>query len=128
MDYLLDTHTILWFLNGDNSSLSNIAKDIIEDQHHTKFVSMSSVFEAGIKISIGKLIFPQNTEGFVEQVKKNGFEILPIHASHIIAMEKLPFIHRDPFDRLLVAAAIVEKKHLLSCDINIKQYQVNRVW
>ena len=128
MDYLLDTHAVLWFLNGDITSLSDTAKNIIQDQQHTKFVSMASVWEAGIKINLGKLVFPQNTTGFINQIQKNGFELLPIGANHIIALEQLPLIHRDPFDRLLVATAIFEQMGLISCDSNIKLYPVNMVW
>ena len=128
MDYLLDTHTVLWFFNGNKTSLSDTAKNIIQSQQYIKFVSMVSVWEVGIKINIGKLVFPQNTNGFVHQIQKNGFELLPINASHIAAIEQLPLIHRDPFDRLLVATAIVEQMGLLSCDANIKQYPVNYIW
>jgi len=128
MDYLLDTHTVLWFFNGDKTSLSDAAKSIIQNQQHTKFVSMVSVWEVGIKISIGKLVFPQNTNGFVNQIQKNGFELLPINANHIAAIEQLPLIHRDPFDRLLVATAIVEQIEIISNDKNIKLYPVNRIW
>jgi len=128
MNYLLDTHTVLWFFNGDKASLSEIAKDIIQDQNNTKYVSMVSVWEICIKISIGKLVFPQNTDGFVSQIQKNGFELLPINVNHITAIEKLPHIHRDPFDRLLVATSIVEQIGILSCDNNIKSYPVNCIW
>jgi PIN domain nuclease of toxin-antitoxin system len=128
MDYLLDTHTVLWFFNGDKTSLSETAKNIIQDQQNTKFVSMASVWEIGIKISIGKLVFPQNTNGFVNQIQKNGFELLPINVNHIAAIEQLPQIHRDPFDRLLAATSIVEQMGILSCDANIKSYPVNCIW
>ena len=128
MDYLLDTHTVLWFLNGDKRSLSDTARDIILDQQHTKFVSMVSVWEVSIKISIGKLVFPQNTDGFINQIEKNGIELLPIRTNHIITSEQLALIHRDPFDRLLVATAIIEQMGLISCDVNIKLYPVNSIW
>ena len=124
MNYLLDTHAVLWFLKGDESSLSNAAKDIIQDRQHLKFVSMASVWEAGIKISMGKLVFPQNTNGFIHQIQKNGFGLFSINGNHIAAIEQLPPIHRDPFDRLLVATAIVEHMGLISCDANIKLYRV----
>ena len=68
MHYLLDTHSLLWVFNGDKR-LSNIARNIIEDRQHTKFVSIVSAWEVGIKISIGKLTFPENTIGFVKEVQ-----------------------------------------------------------
>lgn len=128
MNFLLDTHTVLWFLNGDNNLLSDTAKGIILNQHHNKFISIASVWEVGIKTSIGKLVFPQKTKGFIDQIHKNGFELLPIMSNHILEIEQLPFIHRDPFDRLLIATAIVEKMGLISCDKNIKLYPVNLIW
>jgi PIN domain nuclease of toxin-antitoxin system len=128
MIYLLDTHAILWFLNGDQVRLSSNAKDIIADQQCTKFVSVASVWEVGIKISIGKLSFPKNTGGFVRQIQQNGFELLSIKTDHIIAMETLPLIHRDPFDRLLVAAAISEQMTIMTKDDNIVKYNVSHVW
>ena len=115
-------------LYGDKTLLSDAAKDIIQDQQHTKFVSMASVWEAGIKINIGKLVFPQKTSGFITQIKKNGFELLPISENHIITLEQLPLIHRDPFDRLLIATAIFEQMGLISCDANIKLYPVTMIW
>jgi len=128
MNYLLDTHTLLWFFNGDKAFMSYTAKEIILNQQHIKYASMASVWEVGIKITTGKLVFPENTYGFVNQIQKNVFELLQIKPSHIIAIEQLPLIHRDPFDRLLIAIANSEEMGLISCDGNIKQYQVNRVW
>jgi PIN domain nuclease of toxin-antitoxin system len=128
MNYLLDTHAILWFFNGDQERLPNSAKGIITDQQCTKFVSIASIWEVGIKISIGKLSFPQNTNGFVQQIQQNGFELLPINTDHIVAMETLPLIHRDPFDRLLVAAAISEQMTIITKDDNIVRYNVSHIW
>ena len=127
MNYLLDTQSILWVLNGDKR-LSDVARDIIEDRQHTKFVSIVSVWEVGIKISIGKLTFPENTSGFVQQIQKHGFELLSISTHHIYEIEQLPFIHRDPFDRLMIAAAIAENMMLITADENIARYDVPQIW
>jgi len=127
-DYLLDTHAILWFFNGDNKSLSDRAKNIIENPQDIKYISMASVWEVSIKISIGKLEFPENTKGFIYQIKKHGFVLLPISEDYIIESEQLPLIHRDPFDRLLVATAISEQMNFISADKNISQYNVSLVW
>ncbi|WP_461246330.1 type II toxin-antitoxin system VapC family toxin [Treponema sp. R6D11] len=127
MDYLLDTHAILWFFNGDDK-LPDKAKSIIEVPQHIKYVSMASVWEVGIKVSIGKLEFPENTKGFIYQIKKHGFVLLPISENYIIESETLPLIHRDPFDRLLVATAMSEQMTLISADKNIAQYNVPLVW
>jgi PIN domain nuclease of toxin-antitoxin system len=126
--YLLDTHTVLWFLDGNKELLSQIARSIIEDQQRIKFVSLVSVWEVGIKTSIGKLKFPENTSGFVKQIQKNGFELLPITTDYVIAIEKLPHIHRDPFDRLLVATAVSEQLTIITADDNIARYNVSHIW
>ena len=127
MHYLLDTHSVLWVLDGDKR-LSGIARDIIEDRQQAKFVSMASVWEVGIKISIGKLVFPENTIGFVQQIQKHGLVLLPISTRYIYEIEKLPHIHRDPFDRLLIATAIAENMTLITRDMNISQYDVPHIW
>jgi len=126
-DYLLDTHVVLWFFNGDKS-LTDKAKSIIENPQHNKYISMASVWEVGIKISIGKLEFPENTKGFIYQIKKHGFVLLPINEDYIIESEQLPLIHRDPFDRLLVATAISEKMSFISADKNVAKYNVSLIW
>jgi PIN domain nuclease of toxin-antitoxin system len=127
MDYLLDTHAVLWYLNGD-TFLSNSARGVIEDPRYIKYVSMVSVWEVGIKICIGKLEFPENTRGFLHQIKKNGFALLPITENYIIQTETLPLIHRDPFDRLLIATAITEQMTFITADKNIAHYEVSQIW
>jgi len=126
--YLLDTHVVLWFFNGDSKFLSDRAKSIIENPQYIKYISMASVWEVGIKISIGKLEFPENTKGFIYQIKKHGFILLPISEDYIIKSEQLPMLHHDPFDRLLVATAISEQMTFISADKNIAQYNVSLVW
>jgi PIN domain nuclease of toxin-antitoxin system len=127
MTYLLDTCTILWYLNGD-SRLSVKARELIEDTANRIFVSLASVWEVAIKISIEKLKFPNGAAGFVEQLKEKELTLLPIKEEYILKVEKLPFHHHDPFDRLIVASAQVEKITLLSDDTEIKKYKVARKW
>ena len=128
MKYLLDTHVVLWFLNGEKTHLSNTAKNIIEDQRNIKFVSLASIWEVGIKIGIGKLEFPGNTSGFVKQIENNGFKFLPITTDDIITIEQLPHIHKDPFDRLLIATALAEQMTLITDDDNVARYDVPIIW
>jgi PIN domain nuclease of toxin-antitoxin system len=127
MTCLLDTCTALWYLSGD-SRLSVNARDLIEDTANGIFVSLASVWEVAIKISIEKLKFPNGAAGFIEQIKEKEFALLPIKEEYILNVEKLPFHHRDPFDRLIVASAQVEKITLLSDDTEIKKYKVEREW
>ena len=125
--YLLDTHTAIWFFNG-NESLSQTANNIIRDLSNEVFISISSVWELAIKIGIGKLDFAGKAAGFVRLAENNGFTLIPITTSHLTTYESLPFIHRDPFDRLLVATAIAEQMTIITADENIVRYDVPKVW
>jgi PIN domain nuclease of toxin-antitoxin system len=92
------------------------------------YISISSVWEIAIKISIGKLDFAGKAEGFVRLAEKNDITVLPIAVSHLTTYESLPFIHRDPFDRLLIATAIAEQMTLITADENIARYDVPHIW
>jgi PIN domain nuclease of toxin-antitoxin system len=127
MNILLDTHTFIWFFNGDEQ-LSFKARKLIEDSKTKKFVSIASIWEVAIKIGLKKLVFDGNTSEIIELIEKNGFQILPISVNHITAYETLEFVHRDPFDRILVAQAIVEKMTIITKDENIQNYRVKTNW
>jgi len=126
-DYLLDTHTAIWFLSG-NKRLSQTARQIILDTSNNMCVSIVSVWELAIKISIGKLKFPDNSIGFMRLAEDNDFFIVPIKKDYPTVVESLPLIHRDPFDRILIATAIVEKMTIITADTNIARYGVSHVW
>ena len=125
--YLLDTHAAIWFFNG-NDALSKTANSIIRDLSNDVYISISSVWELAIKISIGKLDFAGKAKGFVRLAKKNEITIIPIKTSYLTVLETLPMIHRDPFDRLLVATAICEQMTLITADANIARYDVSHIW
>ena len=108
MDLLLDTHTLIWFLNGDEK-LSDTVKTVIEDPNNLKVVSIASIWEIAIKISLDKFRFTKGFKHFLEMVEENGFEILPITFEHAMLVSTLEFIHRDPFDRLLIAQCKSDK-------------------
>ena len=127
MKYLLDTHTALWAL-GDKTKLSETAKAIIDDVSLALCVSIISAWEIAMKISIGKLNFAGGSAFFLAQMRQNGVELLKIEGSHIEYIESLPFYHRDPFDRLLVAAAQADEMTILTADENIHKYDVRAVW
>lgn len=118
MKLLVDTHVLLWAL-ADPEQLSSRARMVVSDPGNVLFVSMASLWEIGIKKSLGKIELP-NT--FFTSVKTAGFEILPIQISHIQILGDLPFHHRDPFDRMLVAQAQHEQLLLVSRDDEIKKY------
>jgi PIN domain nuclease of toxin-antitoxin system len=126
--FLLDTHALLWFLLND-SQLSGNAKSIISDSGNDILVSPASYWEIAIKISLGKYVLGQPFADFIEQeLTENEFSILPITIKHAEAICDLPFHHRDPFDRLLIAQAMVENIPVLSNDTMFDKYSVKRLW
>ncbi len=127
MDLLLDTHTLIWFLNGDDM-LSKKAKSAIEDAENVKIVSIASIWEIAIKISLGKFKFPKGFKQFLDMIEDNGFEILPITFEHAIELSTLEFLHRDPFDRLLISQCLADDLIIVSKDDTIKSYKVNTIW
>lgn len=128
MKLLLDTNAFLWFIAAD-SSLSTPARTAIEDPTNEKFVSLASLWEIAIKVSLGKLALSDTFENlFPQQVLINGFELLEIKVEHTAEVTKLPFHHRDPFDRLLVSQANVEKLSIVSVDKIFDDYLLSRIW
>jgi PIN domain nuclease of toxin-antitoxin system len=108
MNIILDTHAFLWFVD-DNPRLSDTARALIEAEDTQPFLSMASLWEIAIKISVGKLRLKQPFETFIpEQLAMNGIGILNISLEHTAALVSLPFHHRDPFDRLLAVQARIE--------------------
>ena len=127
MDILLDTHAVIWFFDND-SRLSKPAVDAIFDLDNTIYVSIVSVWEVGIKYSTGKLTLNSEIGGFIEAINDNEFRLLEVSPDHIKAVTELPFIHRDPFDRMLIAQATVEGMSLLTVDDNIIKYDIEHIW
>ena len=125
--YLLDTHAAIWFFNG-SGTLSKTADGIIRDFSNPIYISIVSVWELAIKIGVGKLEFNGKINGFISLAERNEITILPIKPSHLTTLETLPMLHRDPFDRLLVATAIDEQMTLITADENIAQYDVPLIW
>lgn len=120
MNLLLDTHVLIWALEN-NPTLSEIAANSIIDGSNMVFVSAASVWEIGIKRNIGKLETPDN---LLEEIKLHRFTPLHINHDHAQLAEKLPDIHKDPFDRILIAQAIIEKFTLVTRDELIAEYDV----
>lgn len=127
MNYLLDTHTVLW-LAENSPKLSRAAKSAIFDTSRQKFVSIASAWEIAIKISIGKFRLVGGVAEFFRIIEHNGFIIKAIEHEYILLSETLPFHHRDPFDRILVCTAQAEKFTIISADENIRKYTVPCIW
>jgi PIN domain nuclease of toxin-antitoxin system len=125
---LLDTHTLLWSAL-DPARLGAAATAAILDPANEKLVSPASYWEIAIKISVGKYSLTQSYETFlVNAIDHNGFHYLPIEPRHTAVLITLPYHHRDPFDRLLVAQAVVDGLPLLSNDTRLDAYPITRVW
>jgi PIN domain nuclease of toxin-antitoxin system len=116
-------------MHNEPNRLSTKAAMEIVVLSNTLFLSIASIWEIQIKIQIGKFNFKDSLADVVaEQQKKNGLQILPINLSHILELENLPFHHKDPFDRLLIAQANVENMTLISSDPKFSAYSVNLLW
>jgi PIN domain nuclease of toxin-antitoxin system len=125
---LLDTHTLLWFALND-ARLSATAASLIVDPGNDKFVSPASYWEIAIKISLKKYALSKPYDVFMhEAIDKHGFGYLHIEPKHTAILTALPFHHRDPFDRLLVAQAIAEQIEIVSNDSALDAYGINREW
>ena len=128
MNLLLDTHGLIWFLEGD-PRLSNAARIAIEEPKNRKWVSVATGWEIAIKSSLGKLKLPMPfNELFPVRLEQLGFVILNIHAGHLHKLYALPMLHRDPFDRLIIAQAQTENLTLVSCDPHFSHYTVQVLW
>ncbi|MEH2415303.1 type II toxin-antitoxin system VapC family toxin [Nostoc sp.] len=128
MKLLLDTHVIIWSA-GNPEKLSQRVRNLLIDTNNFWVVSMASVWELQIKSQLGKLKLSSSLPNFIEtQQQVNNLQLLPIELTHIYALEALPSHHRDPFDRILIAQAIVEKMPLLSIDVVFDAYPVQRMW
>jgi PIN domain nuclease of toxin-antitoxin system len=128
MKLLLDTHSFLWFIGGDDR-LSLTARTLIEDTTNDVFLSVASLWEMAIKISLGRLQFSQPFETFIpQQLSLNRIGMLGITIGHAAQVAMLPFHHRDPFDRLLIAQALVEHVPIVSRDPEFDAYGIMRMW
>lgn len=128
MRMLLDTHSFLWFLVG-SSNLSNPARRLIEFPDNEKLFSIASLWEIAIKVSSGKLTLSKPFDQiFPDQLANNGIELLPVTIPHLERIAIMPFHHRDPFDRLLVAQCQIEGIPILSTDASFDAYSIERLW
>ena len=128
MKVLLDTHTFLWFIMG-NERLSKDARACIEDLNNEKYISIVSLWEIAIKTSLGKMGLSGSFETVIpKQLEKNGFEVFGITFEHLVLVSSLPFYHRDPFDRLIIAQSLVDIMSIIGVDTIFDSYSVSRVW
>jgi PIN domain nuclease of toxin-antitoxin system len=128
MKVLLDTHIALWCVN-QHEKLSSKVKTVLLNDAHTLHVSVVSAWEIAIKSSLGKLVGRHGgVREFLTKMDSMPITLLPIVPQHLEIVETLPFIHRDPFDRLIIATAKAEGMTLLTADENIHKYDVMTMW
>lgn len=128
MNLLLDTHVLLWFLN-DDPLLVPSAKTLIEDSANRKLVSLVTCWEIAIKVGLKKLDLGEPAKNFLpREISSNKFDVLGIELAHVMFTETLPQHHKDPFDRLLIAQALLEAMPIISADALFDPYGVIRLW
>jgi PIN domain nuclease of toxin-antitoxin system len=125
---LLDTHAFLWWVEG-TPPIGRRARAAVANPDNEVLVSIASCWELAIKLSLGKLRLTRSLDRFIpEQLTLNGFSLLDVELRHVVRVADLPFRHRDPFDRLLVAQALEDELAIVSADRVFRKYGVTLVW
>lgn len=127
MNYLLDTHVLIWFLNGDKA-LSSKARKAIESENASSFISIASLWEIAIKVSLDRLSIKVPFENLSNEIEKNNFQLLPITFNDTLILSTLPFHHRDPFDRIIISQSMTNDFTVISKDKEFSEYEVKLLW
>jgi PIN domain nuclease of toxin-antitoxin system len=128
MRLLLDTSPFLWFI-GNHPDLTDYARQLLRDGSNQLYLSIASVWEMAIKISVGKLTLVRPLSVFIpEQLAANRIHLLPIEIAHLGLVSQFPLHHKDPFDRLLAAQSLVEQMPIVSRNDKLDLYGVQRLW
>lgn len=129
MNVLLDAHVVLWWASSGGSKVSARARELIEDGGTVALVSAASLYEIAIKAHIGRLELPSEPAVYLPQLlRRHAFGVLPVEEAHALRAGTLPMIHRDPWDRLLIAQAQLESMPIITADPGIGQYDVDVIW
>lgn len=126
MRVLLDTRVLIWYLEG-NQDLARPQRELIVRSETEVFVSLASLWEIAIKTSVGKLKLNRSLTDILQQLSAQSFEILPIAPGHVLQVASLPFHHRDPFDRMIIAQAKVEFLHVITTNEEFAAYGVKTI-
>ena len=128
MRALLDTNSFIWFISGSDR-LSVNARNLIADIKNDLFLSVASLWEIAIKTSIGRLELLRPFDQLIpSQLEENAINILPIELNHLSQIIELPFHHRDPFDRLIIAQGMIEELPVISSDASFRMYPIEVIW
>jgi PIN domain nuclease of toxin-antitoxin system len=127
MNYLLDAHVVIWYLEN-SAKLPPTIIEIIDDPKNRICICTVSLWEIAIKITIGKMTLKSTFDQFLDSIETRDFDLLYIENDYLKVLAALPFIHRDPFDRMLVATALVKDLTIITADDNIHKYDVAWIW
>ena len=127
MNYLVDTHALLWMM-FEPDKLSLLAREVLADKTLSKFISVASLWEIAIKNRIGKLPLPMGIKNTIAKADTLGVGHVGISRQHIEIFNSLPLLHRDPFDGIIISTAISEKMTIITGDENMHKYDVPWVW
>jgi len=127
MNILLDTHTAIWFIANDKRLPRN-SRELISNPDNDCLISTATLWEMGIKYSLGKLRLQIELDKVYQIFFETGFQLLPIKPDHIVTNSNLPFHHRDPFDRIIISQAIHENYTIISGDELFSRYDVIVIW
>ncbi len=128
MRILLDTNAFLWSVTSDRKLGRNAAKAFLREEN-SLLLSIVSLWEITIKVSIGKLYMPKPVSNFLlDQLRLNGIDLLEISPEHVFGLEELPLHHGDPFDRLIISQCSIEKIPVVSGDAIFRKYPVRVIW
>ena len=125
--YLIDTHTLLWYLEG-NTRISENGKAVIQYPGNQIFTSVVCLWEITTKISLGKLHLPEPFESVIAKMEVLNIGILPLQTAHIMRAATLPLYHHDPFDRMLIAQALTEGMPVVSKNAVFEEYGIEWIW
>ena len=127
MRLLVDTHALLWFQAGDKR-LSRGARKAMEAPDHSLVISAATVWEMAIKASLDRLHLSAPVDDYIAEKIKQGYEVWPVRWEHASRVQLLPWHHRDPFDRLIAAQALLEKCTVVTSDRVFRKYGVDVLW
>ena len=128
MDLLIDSNALIWAFS-EEARLSKRAFAAMKDPQNRLYVSHVTLYELAIKIAVHRIIpTGSSIQTILDEMRENGFELLPIRLDHLFQLEALDLHHRDPFDRLLIAQAKIEKLAIVTADKNFKKYGLKVVW
>lgn len=128
MRVLLDSHTVLWAAEGSDELPTAVA-GLIGDLRNRVAVSVATIWELTLKAHAGRLRLPEAPAAYFDGVVRDfGYDLIPIHQRHVAALDELPAIHTDPFDRMLVAQAVAEDLELVTGDVTLRRYPIRTIW